>query len=113
MGLVEEGHFLLKIKIGQAGSQPEMLEKDLARLEQIHGLLRDRRTDQTENGQPAYYLDANGRYEHKETLLALVAGLEKMGAADRVMLLEEPFPDDRDFDDRVRAVDERARDHLL
>jgi L-alanine-DL-glutamate epimerase-like enolase superfamily enzyme len=98
MGLVEEGHFLLKIKIGQAGSQPEMLEKDLARLEQIHGLLRDRRTDQTENGRPAYYLDANGRYEHKETLLSLVAGLEKMGAADRVMLLEEPFPDDRDFD---------------
>jgi L-alanine-DL-glutamate epimerase-like enolase superfamily enzyme len=98
LDLVEEGHFLLKIKIGQAGSQPEMLEKDLARLEQIHGLLRDRRSDQTENFRLAYYLDANGRYEDKEILLALVAGLEKMGALEQVLLLEEPFPDDRDFD---------------
>ena len=96
--LVEQGHFLLKIKIGQAGSQPEMLEKDLSRLERIHGLLRERRTEQTGNGRLAYYLDANGRYEDKETLLTLIAGLEKMGALDQVVLLEEPFPDDRDFE---------------
>jgi L-alanine-DL-glutamate epimerase-like enolase superfamily enzyme len=96
--LVEEGHFLLKIKIGQAGGQSEMLQKDLRRLEQIHTVLRDRRTDQTENGRLAYYLDANGRYESKETLLALIAGLERMGALDQVILLEEPFPDDQDFD---------------
>jgi L-alanine-DL-glutamate epimerase-like enolase superfamily enzyme len=96
--LVEDGHFLLKIKIGQAGSQPEMLEKDLARLGQIHRLLRNGRSDQTENGRLAYYLDANGRYEDKETLLALIAGLEKMGALEQVILLEEPFPDNRDFE---------------
>jgi L-alanine-DL-glutamate epimerase-like enolase superfamily enzyme len=96
--LVEEGHFLLKIKIGQAGGQSEMLEKDLSRLEQIHRVLQDRRTDQTENGRLVYYLDANGRYEDKETLLALIAGLEKMGAVDQVILLEEPFPDNREFD---------------
>jgi L-alanine-DL-glutamate epimerase-like enolase superfamily enzyme len=98
LDLVEEGHFLIKIKIGQAGSQREMLEKDLSRLERIHRLLRDRRTDQTENGRLAYYLDANGRYEHKDTLLALVAGLEKMGAVEQVMLMEEPFPDDREYE---------------
>jgi len=98
LDLVEEGHFLLKIKIGQAGSQTEMLEKDLARLSQIHGLLRDRRTDQTENNRIAYYLDANGRYEDKDTLLRLLGGLERMGAADQVMLLEEPFPDDREYE---------------
>jgi L-alanine-DL-glutamate epimerase-like enolase superfamily enzyme len=98
--LVEEGHFLLKIKIGQAGSQSEMVEKDLARLEWIHRLLRDRRSDRTETGRLAYYLDANGRYQEKETLLALISGLERMGAVDRVILLEEPFPDDRDFDVR-------------
>jgi len=98
LALVEQGHFLLKIKIGQAGSQSQMLEKDLARLDRIHRLLRDRRTDQTGNGRLAYYLDANGRYEGKETLLALIAGLEKMGALEQVVLLEEPFADDRDID---------------
>ena len=97
LDLVDEGHFLLKIKIGQAGSQSEMLEKDLARLERIHRLLKDRRTDQTENDRLAYYLDANGRYEDKQTLLALIRGLEKMGAAEQVILLEEPFPPEREF----------------
>lgn len=98
LDLVEEGHFFLKIKIGQAGSQRRMLEKDLDRLEQLHKLLRDKRTEQTDSGRLAYYLDANGRYEDKETLLALLSGLEKMGALDQVVLLEEPFPDDREFD---------------
>lgn len=98
LDLVEEGHFLLKIKIGQGGSQRQMLEKDLDRLEQIHRLLRDKRTEQTDSGRLAYYLDANGRYETKETLLGLVSGLEKMGALDQVVLLEEPFPDDCELD---------------
>jgi len=97
LDLVEEGHFLLKIKIGQAGSQRRMLEKDLGRLEQIHRLLRDKRTEHTDSGRLAYYLDANGRYESKERLLALLSGLEKMGVLDQVVLLEEPFPDDREF----------------
>jgi L-alanine-DL-glutamate epimerase-like enolase superfamily enzyme len=96
--LVDGGHFLLKIKIGQPGSQPQMLEKDLERLEQIHRLLRDRRTKETENGRLAYYLDANGRYEEKETLWALIGGLEKMGALEQVALLEEPFPDDQELE---------------
>jgi len=97
LDLVEEGHFLLKIKIGQAGSQRRMLEQDLDRLSQIHRLLRDKRIEQTDSGRLAYYLDANGRYEGKETLLALLSGLEKMGALEQVVLLEEPFPDDREF----------------
>jgi L-alanine-DL-glutamate epimerase-like enolase superfamily enzyme len=100
LDLIDDGHFLLKIKIGQAGSQSEMLATDRARLERIHGLLKNRRTDQTENGRLAYYLDANGRYEDRETLLALVAGLEKIGALSQVMLLEEPFPDDREYEVR-------------
>lgn len=98
LDLVEEGYFLLKIKIGQAGSQSEMLEKDLQRLEWIHKLLRDRRTDQTGNGRLAYYLDANGRYRDRESLLALISGLEKTGALEQVVLLEEPFPDDGEID---------------
>lgn len=100
LDLVDQGHFLLKIKVGQAGSQSQMLEKDLTRLERIHSLLKDRRTDQTENGLLAYYLDANGRYENRETLLALVAGLEKLGALGQVVLLEEPFPYDREYEVR-------------
>jgi L-alanine-DL-glutamate epimerase-like enolase superfamily enzyme len=95
--LVDEGHFLLKIKIGQAGEQAEMLRRDIARLEWIHGLLRDRRTDRTANGRLAYYLDANGRYPEKNAVRALVEGLEKMGALDQVILLEEPFPDDTQY----------------
>jgi L-alanine-DL-glutamate epimerase-like enolase superfamily enzyme len=96
--LVEEGHFLLKIKIGQAGSQSQMLEKDLTRLQRIHELLKNRSTDRTDNGHLAYYLDANGRYEDKDTLLALVDGLDKIGALEQVVLLEEPFADDREID---------------
>jgi L-alanine-DL-glutamate epimerase-like enolase superfamily enzyme len=100
LDIVDEGHFLLKIKIGQAGSQSRMLDKDLTRLERIHRLLKDRTTEQTKNGLLAYYLDANGRYEDRETLLALVAGLERIGALDQVVLLEEPFPDDSEYDVR-------------
>jgi L-alanine-DL-glutamate epimerase-like enolase superfamily enzyme len=112
LDLVEEGHFLLKIKIGQAGSQRRMLEKDLERLEQIHRLLRDKRTEQTDSGRLAYYLDANGRYEGKETLLTLLSGLEKMGALDQVVLLEEPFADDREFDVRDLPVRVAADESL-
>ena len=77
--------------VGDAG-------KDLARLERIHELLKDRTTDQTDNNRLAYYLDANGRYEDEDTLLRLVSGLEKIGALEQVVLLEEPFADDREVD---------------
>jgi L-alanine-DL-glutamate epimerase-like enolase superfamily enzyme len=33
---VEQGYFSMKIKIGQPGTQQEMLEKDMARLSAIH-----------------------------------------------------------------------------
>ena len=46
----EQGFFFMKIKIGQPGTQEEMLEKDKARLSAIHDVLQDKRTEYTETG---------------------------------------------------------------
>lgn len=39
-----EGYFFMKIKIGQPGTQAEMLRKDMDRLTEIHDVLKDFRT---------------------------------------------------------------------
>ena len=62
---VDEGYFFMKIKIGQPGSQEEMLQKDMDRLSAIHRAIGHRETPWTENGKLPYYFDANGRYEKK------------------------------------------------
>ncbi len=96
--LAEDGVFFFKIKIGHAGSRQEMLEKDKARLEEIHTALKDFSTPHTESGHPLYYLDANGRYESKEDVQKLLGHAGKIGMLDRIALLEEPFPEEIDFD---------------
>ena len=88
-----DGHFFLKIKIGQPGNQDEMLQKDIDRLSAIHKALGHFRTTHTRNGKLFYYLDANGRYQDKETLLKLIGRLEKIGALEQVAIIEEPFPE--------------------
>jgi L-alanine-DL-glutamate epimerase-like enolase superfamily enzyme len=90
--LVDSGHFFLKIKLGQAGTTEEMLEKDRARLREIHEALADRRTNHTRNGKIQYYLDANGRYPDKETLRRLIDFLDRAKILAQVAILEEPFP---------------------
>jgi L-alanine-DL-glutamate epimerase-like enolase superfamily enzyme len=89
--LVEEGFFIMKIKIGQPGEQREMLEKDKARLTAIHDRIGDVRTEHTEDGKLPYYLDANGRYEERSTVEALLEHAQKIGAFDQIILLEDPF----------------------
>ena len=90
--LLDDGAALLKIKIGQSASSPqEMVEKDLARLAHIHALAGACRTSYTDCGHPVYYLDANGRYPDRETLEAFLDGAARIGALDRIILLEEPF----------------------
>lgn len=92
LNLVDSGHFFLKIKLGQAGTTAEMLEKDRTRLKEVHEALAGRRTPHTRGGKIQYYLDANGRYPDKETLGRLIDSLDRMKILEQVALLEEPFP---------------------
>ena len=95
---VQDGAFFMKIKIGQAGTQAEMLEKDMARIGAIHAALKDRRTPYTQSGKLPYYFDANGRYERKETLLRLLEYTKKIGAFEQIVLIEEPFDEEQEID---------------
>ena len=95
---VAAGYFFLKIKLGQPGTQAEMLEKDKARLSAIHAAIGDARTPHTADGRLPYYFDANGRYESKETLLRLLDHARAIGAFDRIALVEEPFPEELEID---------------
>jgi len=89
----EDGFFFMKIKIGQPGTQEEMLEKDKERLSAIHKAIGHRETKHTKNGKLPYYFDANGRYETKDTLLRLLDHAKKIGAFDQIAVIEEPFPE--------------------
>lgn len=95
---VEEGYFFMKIKIGQPGTQEEMLEKDKARLTEIHKAIGSATTPYTRDGKLPYYFDANGRYEKKETLLRLLEHAKKIGAFGQIAIIEEPFPEDAEID---------------
>lgn len=95
---VEDGYFFMKIKIGQPGTQKEMLEKDKARLTEIHDAIGHYTTTHSENGKLPYYFDANGRYEKKETLLKLIDHAKKIGAFEQIAVIEEPFPEELKID---------------
>ncbi len=95
---VDSGYFFMKIKIGQPGTQAEMLEKDMRRIDAIHAALKDARTPYTKTGKLPYYFDANGRYEKKETLLKFIDHLKKIGAYEQVAIIEEPFDEYADID---------------
>ncbi len=94
----DEGYFFMKIKIGQPGTQQEMLEKDKERLTAIHKAIGSGRTSYTKNGKLPYYFDANGRYEKKETLLRLIDHAKNIGAYDQIAIIEEPFPEELEID---------------
>lgn len=95
---VDAGYFFMKIKIGQPGTQEEMLAKDMARVSQIHAVLKDKRTPYTKSGRLPYYFDANGRYGKKETLLRFIDHLKAIGAYDQVAIIEEPFDEHAEID---------------
>ena len=95
---IEQGYFFMKIKIGQPGTQEEMLEKDKARLTAIHKAIGNVRTKHTKDGKLPYYFDANGRYEKKETLLKLIDHARRIGAFDQIAIIEEPFAEELEFD---------------
>ena len=95
---VDQGYFFMKIKIGQPGTQEEMLEKDMARLTAIHQAIGNVRTKHIKDGKLPYYFDANGRYEKKETLLKLIDHAKKIGAFEQITIIEEPFAEELEFD---------------
>jgi hypothetical protein len=95
---VDDGSFFIKIKIGsdpdKDGDLDKMLEWDKQRLTAIHRALKERTTQYTKSGHIPYYLDANGRYDSKERLLRFWDHADKIGALDRIIILEEPFPEE-------------------
>jgi L-alanine-DL-glutamate epimerase-like enolase superfamily enzyme len=95
---VDAGYFFMKIKIGQSGSQEEMLEKDKARLSAVHQAIGSARTPHSKDGKLPYYFDANQRYEKKETLLRLLDHARKIGAFDQIAIIEEPFAEEFEAD---------------
>ncbi|WP_257668342.1 enolase C-terminal domain-like protein [Parapedobacter tibetensis] len=111
---VDEGYFIFKIKTGHPGNQAEMLEKDMARLTQIHEILKERYTPHTPDGFIRYTMDANGRYERKDTLLRYLDHARQIGAQARILFYEEPFSmaDSQTVDDIDMAIagDERIFD---
>ncbi|MBC7759629.1 MAG: L-alanine-DL-glutamate epimerase [Phormidesmis sp. FL-bin-119] len=93
---VTQGYFVFKIKTGFPGSQAEMLQGDLERLTLIHNTLKDLRTEHTEDGKLIYTMDANARYEKKETLQRYLDHAKKIGAFDQILLYEEPLKENND-----------------
>jgi L-alanine-DL-glutamate epimerase-like enolase superfamily enzyme len=87
----DEGYFIMKLKIGSAGTQQEMLEKDMSFLSAVHASLGKYKTPYTKDGRIPYYLDPNGRYEEKDSLLRFLDHAKKIGAFDQIALIEEPF----------------------
>lgn len=95
---VDQGYFIIKIKTGQPGSQKEMLRKDMNRLSEIHNALKDKSTSQTPDGNILYTMDANGRYEKRETLERLLDHADDIGALDHILFVEEPLSENNKQD---------------
>ncbi|MBX3241822.1 MAG: L-alanine-DL-glutamate epimerase [Chitinophagaceae bacterium] len=91
--VADSGYYFLKIKLGQPGTQEEMLARDMEHVSAIHKAIGHYSTPYTTSGKLLYYFDANGRYEKKETLLRLIDHLKKIGAFGQVAIIEEPFPE--------------------
>ena len=87
----EKGHFIMKLKTGAAGTQKEMLEKDMAFLSAVHAAIGHYPTPYTKNGKIPYYIDPNARYEKKETLLRFLDHARKIKAFDQIAVIEEPL----------------------
>lgn len=83
--VLADGVIVLKVKLGQAGDEQAMMEKDLARFRMIHEQVAQR------GSKALYYFDMNGRYTQRATLDRLLDEAEQIGALRRIMLIEEPF----------------------
>ena len=110
--LAASGTGILKIKIGRlypnAADRGEalrsMLERDARRVREVHEIASRYSTDLTESGRILYYLDANGQYDSLSRVEALLEECDRIGALDRIVLLEEPFPPEAEIDVRTLPV---------
>ncbi len=100
--LARAGYSLFKIKIGadpeRDGDLDKMLEWDQNRLSEIHQILSCYETPYSACGKPVYYLDANGRYDTKDRLKMFLDYADKIGALERILILEEPFAEENQLD---------------
>jgi L-alanine-DL-glutamate epimerase-like enolase superfamily enzyme len=87
----DEGYFIMKLKTGSAGTQKEMIEKDIAFLTAVHKAIGHYETPYTKSGKVPYYFDANERYDEKDTLSRFLDHAKKIGAFDQIAVVEEPF----------------------
>jgi L-alanine-DL-glutamate epimerase-like enolase superfamily enzyme len=92
------GDLLPKIKIGHPGDPEAMFARDCVRLREIHAALAGASAAYSNSGKLLYYLDANGRYESPEWILRLLDFLDRIGMLEQVLLIEEPFPEEEDFE---------------
>lgn len=93
----DQGHFIMKLKIGSSGTQKEMLEKDIAFLTAVHKAIGHYETPHTKNGKIPYYFDPNERYDEKDTLLRFLDHARKIKAFDQIAVIEEPFGERSDI----------------
>jgi L-alanine-DL-glutamate epimerase-like enolase superfamily enzyme len=89
-----------------------MLAWDKQRISAIHQAVKKIKTPYTESGNIAYYLDANGRYDSMNRLKDLLNYADEIGALERTVVVEEPFPEEYKVDVSglpvVVAADESA-----
>ncbi len=96
--ILDTGVYILKIKIGHPGAEADMVRKDIAWLNRIHGVARGYESPMTDSGNVLYYLDANARYAKKETMARLLDHTWKTGIHEHLVLIEEPFKDPDEID---------------
>lgn len=98
LNLVRGGDFVLKIKLGadpnHDGNQDAMLDADMERLRVIHDVVGRLQAPGSPTGHVLYYLDANQRYDGMDRIRRFLEFAEHIGALDRVIVLEEPFPEE-------------------
>lgn len=92
--LLDSGICFFKVKIGSnadgKNNQETMCEWDIARVNMLHDVARKYRSEYTDSGRIAFYLDANGRYESIENMNKFIDGVSSF--LDDILILEEPFP---------------------
>ncbi len=92
----DEGYFILKLKTGSKGTQKDMLAHDMEFLSNVHKTIGHYETPHTKDGKIPYYIDPNGRYESKDTLLHFLDHAKKIGAFDQIAVIEEPLRENDD-----------------
>ncbi|MBM1107348.1 mandelate racemase/muconate lactonizing enzyme family protein [Aurantibacter crassamenti] len=92
----DEGYFIMKLKTGSKGTQTDMLAQDIEFLSNVHKAIGHYETPHTKDGKIPYYIDPNGRYESKETLLRFLDHAKKIGAFDQIAVIEEPLTENNE-----------------